>query len=127
MSMTEVQSPTEGITIDRKPFESEVIDIMGGSARWEIQVHDHGLVALCDVMPRLAHSSDSARTFSTPAKVADVPKLMLGRHRGPRVAIAGSTIVVSAIGSEAGDLIAWRSAVVLVASLFDIVNRKTGE
>jgi len=58
----------------------------------------------------LATSSDSARTFSTPAKVADVPKLMLGRHRGPRVAIAGSTIVVSAIGSEAGDLIAWRSA-----------------
>jgi len=27
---------------------------MGGSGRWEVQLHDHGLVALLDVMPRLA-------------------------------------------------------------------------
>ncbi|MGH7213814.1 MAG: FAD-dependent thymidylate synthase, partial [Tepidisphaeraceae bacterium] len=27
---------------------------MGGSARWEVKVHDHGLVALIDVMPRFA-------------------------------------------------------------------------
>jgi thymidylate synthase (FAD) len=27
---------------------------MDGAARWEIKVHDHGLVALIDVMPRLA-------------------------------------------------------------------------
>jgi len=27
---------------------------MGGSGRWEIKVHNHGLVALIDVMPRLA-------------------------------------------------------------------------
>jgi thymidylate synthase (FAD) len=27
---------------------------MGGAARLEVAVHDHGLVALCDVMPRLA-------------------------------------------------------------------------
>src|ERR1051325_2790524 len=57
----------------------------------------------------LARSTDNGRTFGAPSKVADVAKLMLGRHRGPRVAIAGSTIVVSAIGSEAGDLLAWRS------------------
>jgi thymidylate synthase (FAD) len=60
MSMTEVQPPTEAVTIDRKPFESEVIDIMAGSARWEIQVHDHGLVALCDVMPRLVPAGKTA-------------------------------------------------------------------
>ena len=40
--------------IERKPFETETYDVMGGSARWEIKVHDHGLVALVDVMPRLA-------------------------------------------------------------------------
>ena len=40
--------------IVRKNFESEVYDVMGGSARMEISVHDHGLVALTDVMPRLA-------------------------------------------------------------------------
>ena len=40
--------------IDRKPFEGETYDVMGGAARWETKVHDHGLVALVDVLPRLA-------------------------------------------------------------------------
>src|SRR5512141_368017 len=57
----------------------------------------------------LARSTDSGRTLGAPAKVADLPKLMLGRHRGPRVAIAGKSMVVSAIGSESGDLMSWRS------------------
>jgi thymidylate synthase (FAD) len=42
------------LSIEKKPHEAEVFDVMGGSARWEIKVHDHGLVALCDVMPRMA-------------------------------------------------------------------------
>jgi thymidylate synthase (FAD) len=42
------------IQIDRKPFETEMHDVMGGSGRWEVKIHDHGLVALLDVMPRLA-------------------------------------------------------------------------
>ncbi len=39
--------------IDRKPFDGPMHDVMGGSGRWEVKVHDHGLVALLDVMPRL--------------------------------------------------------------------------
>jgi thymidylate synthase (FAD) len=42
------------IAIEKKPPESEVYDIMGGSGRWEVKIHDHGLVALLDVMPRFA-------------------------------------------------------------------------
>lgn len=42
------------IRIDRKPQEGEVHDVMGGSGRWEVKIHDHGLVALVDVMPRFA-------------------------------------------------------------------------
>jgi thymidylate synthase (FAD) len=42
------------IKIERKPFEGETHDLMEGSGRWEVKVHDHGLVALTDVMPRLA-------------------------------------------------------------------------
>jgi thymidylate synthase (FAD) len=42
------------IAIERKPFEGEFYDVMGGSARWEVKVHDHGLVALVDAMPRFA-------------------------------------------------------------------------
>src|SRR3954469_14700865 len=40
--------------IERKPFETPVQDVMEGSARWEIHVHDHGMVALVDTMPRFA-------------------------------------------------------------------------
>src|SRR6478752_5388265 len=60
-------------------------------------------------------SRNRGETFSAPVKVADVPMLSLGRHRGPRVAITPSAIVISAAvgtkmppGSD-GDLKAWRS------------------
>lgn len=33
--------------------ETPFTDVMGGDARREIKIHEHGLVALCDVMPRL--------------------------------------------------------------------------
>ena len=56
----------------------------------------------------MARSADDGRTFTAPAKVADLPKLSLGRHRGPRVVISGNAIVVSAIPAQ-GDLFAWRS------------------
>lgn len=46
--------------IVRKPFEGPVEDVMGGDARWEIKVHEHGLVALLDVMPRLVPKGKSA-------------------------------------------------------------------
>jgi len=68
-------------------------------------------------------SSDNGRTFSAPAKVADVGILPLSRHRGPRIALAGNAIVITAVaGSKAaagahahglpsdGDLRGWRSA-----------------
>ena len=47
-------------TIDRKPFDGPMTDVMGGSGRWEIKVHDHGLVALLDVMPRLVPAGKTA-------------------------------------------------------------------
>src|SRR5689334_12557555 len=42
------------ITVEKKAPEGEMHDVMGGSARWEMRVHEHGLVALVDVMPRFA-------------------------------------------------------------------------
>ena len=60
-------------------------------------------------------SRDQGLTFSTPVKVAEAPLLALGRHRGPRIAITPSAIVISALvgtktppGSD-GDLKSWRS------------------
>jgi thymidylate synthase (FAD) len=46
-------TPTE-FSVAKKPPDAEVYDVMGGSGRWEIRVHDHGLIALLDVMPRFA-------------------------------------------------------------------------
>jgi hypothetical protein len=55
-------------------------------------------------------SKDNGETFSKPVMVAEVPGLSLGRHRGPRVAISGKTILVSAIpGTGDGNLLLWRS------------------
>src|SRR5437764_10147839 len=51
--MLAMSNAVDEIQIEKKNFETEVFDVMGGAARWEIKVHDHGLVALIDVMPRL--------------------------------------------------------------------------
>src|SRR5947209_12963668 len=46
-------SELDKIQIDKKAPEGETFDVMQGAGRWEVKVHDHGLVALVDVMPRL--------------------------------------------------------------------------
>ncbi len=47
-------SHLDSLAIEKKPFEEQTYDVMGGSSRWEVKVHDHGLVALVDTMPRMA-------------------------------------------------------------------------
>jgi thymidylate synthase (FAD) len=54
--MDRVSTPT----IEKKKFEESVRDVMDGAARWEIKVHDHGLVALVDVMPRFSPEGKTA-------------------------------------------------------------------
>jgi hypothetical protein len=56
-----------------------------------------------------ARSENGGKTFSAPVRVADAAKLALGNHRGPRVVIAGKTIVISAINFGDGNLLSWRS------------------
>jgi thymidylate synthase (FAD) len=49
--------------IRRVPFSYEVIDIMDGCERWQVDVLDDGFIAMVDVMPRLVavrSSADSA-------------------------------------------------------------------
>jgi thymidylate synthase (FAD) len=40
--------------------ESPMVDVMGGNARWETKVLDHGFVALVDSMPRLVPEGQTA-------------------------------------------------------------------
>jgi thymidylate synthase (FAD) len=58
--MRRMSTGPKDVPIDRKPFDGEMYDVMGGSARWEVKVHDHGLVALVDVMPRFAPAGKTA-------------------------------------------------------------------
>lgn len=59
-------------------------------------------------------SGDSAATFGKATQVAAVGALSLGMRRGPRIAVSGETVVVTAIAGEKGggrdgDLLRWRS------------------
>lgn len=46
--------------VQHKAFETPAVDVMNGAARWEIKVHEHGLIALVDVMPRLVPQGQTA-------------------------------------------------------------------
>src|ERR1700736_2251159 len=67
-------------------------------------------------------SYDAGRTFSVPVKVAEAEVVPLNRHRGPRIALPGGAIVISAVAGRTlsqgphahglpsdGDLVVWRS------------------
>jgi len=40
--------------------ETPLVDVMGGAARWEIPIHQHGFIALVDAMPRLVPEGKTA-------------------------------------------------------------------
>ena len=54
-------------------------------------------------------AGDAELKFKPPVKVGELPKLALGMRRGPRVATAGGSVVVSAISHAEGNLYAWSS------------------
>ena len=53
-------------------------------------------------------SRNRGSRFSSAVKIADVPSLMLGARRGPRIAAIDEQAVVTAIG-QGGELLSWRS------------------
>lgn len=67
-----------------------------------------------DTKVQIATSTDGGRTFALLTTIASGGALALGAHRGPRVAVAGDTVIVTAVvgalgGGKDGDLLAWRS------------------
>lgn len=67
-------------------------------------------------------SQDAGKSFSQPVRVAEAAILPLSRHRGPRIAVSGRAIVITAVTGKTlsegphahglpsdGDLLAWRS------------------
>lgn len=54
-------------------------------------------------------SIDGGKHFAEPVPVGALPKLALGRRRGPRIAATSGRILISAISHETGNLVAWSS------------------
>jgi BNR repeat-like domain len=54
-------------------------------------------------------SSDGGQRFRAPVEIARLPSLALGLRRGPRLAVTGHQVTVSAISHETGDLYSWTS------------------
>jgi thymidylate synthase (FAD) len=53
-------SPKPGPVITRTEPEAPWVDVMGGAARQEIRIHEHGFIALLDAMPRLVPPGQTA-------------------------------------------------------------------
>lgn len=47
-------------SFERIDPETPLVDVMGGAARWQRKVHEHGFVALVDAMPRLVPQGKTA-------------------------------------------------------------------
>ncbi len=54
------QHNPDAFQINRVQPESPMRDVMGGSSRLEIKIHEHGFVALVDTMPRLVPDGQTA-------------------------------------------------------------------
>jgi hypothetical protein len=59
-------------------------------------------------------SKDGGRTYASPVKVAEEGVLSLGMRRGPRIAVSGKTVTITAVYGRQGkgrdgELLAWRS------------------
>ena len=62
MGATVMDSRTKSSGLEVRDVQPDggLVDLMGGAQRREIRVHQHGLVALVDVMPRLAPEGQTA-------------------------------------------------------------------
>ena len=49
-----------GIEIERADAGAPMVDLLGGAGRWQVKVHEHGMIALVDVMPRLVPEGKTA-------------------------------------------------------------------
>lgn len=62
MEAKPVSSPSKSpvFAVQHIAAESPLVDVMGGCSRQEIRIHEHGLIALLDAMPRLVPQGKTA-------------------------------------------------------------------
>jgi len=54
------QDDVERVAIERQPADTAWVDVMDGDARRQVRLHNHGLLALVDAMPRLVPNARTA-------------------------------------------------------------------
>jgi hypothetical protein len=47
------------IAVRREP-ETVLVDLLAGALRWDVRLHEHGLISLLDVMPRMVPEGQTA-------------------------------------------------------------------
>jgi hypothetical protein len=97
--------------------EAVTIEAPSGACQPQVSIDASGVVHLifgADDQIFYTRSADAGVTYRKPTRVAQLESLALGMRRGPRIAVVGDAIVISAIGGSAGDpsegnIFAWRS------------------
>lgn len=77
------------------------LDLEGtqGSRQPQVACDDHGVLHVVSAVGetiQYLQSKDDGKTFSKPATVAKLSNVMVGMRRGPRIAVSGGTILVTA-------------------------------
>ncbi|MEK7413975.1 MAG: sialidase family protein [Planctomycetota bacterium] len=89
--------------------ESVVIDARGSQPRVAVVGNRVAITYASGQSIMLVTSTDGGVTFSKPARVGNIPKLMVGMRSGPQLAMTNTTLVVAGIGAQEGNIMAWRS------------------
>lgn len=97
--------------------DTVIIENPNGAHQPQVAIDARGNVHLtfgADGKVFYTFSTDAGTTYARPTVVAEIRSLALGMRRGPRIAVARDTVVISAIGgseseSSSGNLYSWRS------------------
>lgn len=98
-------------TLAAAPVELVPADLRG-AIQPQIAVEPAGRIHVTFGQGNAVYYTDSAdgKKFSAPVKVGELDKLALGKRRGPRIAVSGGLVLVTAISHADGKLHAWTSA-----------------
>jgi hypothetical protein len=99
------------VVVKSQPVEIVSADLRGASQPQVAVAPDHKVFVVFGKETKVycAVSTNNAKSFLPPRKVADVPGLALGMRRGPRIVASDHNVAISAVSHKDGNLYAWTS------------------
>ncbi len=99
------------MTLAAAPVELVPADLRG-AVQPQVAVEAAGRIHVTFGQGNAVYYTDSAdgKKFSAPVKVGELDKLALGMRRGPRIAVSGGLVLITAISHSDGKVHAWTSA-----------------